>query len=392
MKAGEDKTNPLTDRDPLAAFSALKVFVTGLITTGLGVPQVRRVVDGIIPKRHPWRLVHALRSSLRIVLTYRCNLSCEHCYSRHLESVFEKDIDFDAVKSVLAWARRDGKSAVRLLGGEPTLHPRFSEIVRLCRAAGLSVTFATNNTFGEEVLAGLSPETVTEVCVNVNAWDGLDDCGRARFEENLSALRRQGVRFRFSYVIGNRVPADLLVLACSFRPDHVRLSLPLPAALAETEEKERIGELGRRVSTAVNTLEHLDELGVSAHMYRPVPDCLIGDDEQRRLGRMGRYLVFNRCCMGYGGDFALMMVVNPDLTVTPCASLMIRGPKLSDTRSSREVSMAFRDVLIERFSVPPMEACATCARYTAFTGSLGRSKRRGFFDPSFCQGGCLCYR
>jgi len=353
---------------------------------------VRHLVDLAVPKRYPVRLVYALRSCLRVVLTYRCNIACKYCYTRGLEADYPRDMDLEDLKGVLAWARRDGKTSIRLLGGEPTLHPGFSEVVRLCREYGFHVSFATNNTFGDTVLRALEPDVLDEVCVNINAWDVLDAPGRARFETNLSDLGRRGLNFRFSCVVEDDASRDLLALARKWSPDHVRLSLPLPGPDIPGEEKEALEEMGGRVSSALLILERLAELGIPGYVYRPVPACLIGEGEERRLSHMGRHLVYKRCCMGYGGDFSLMIVVNPDLSVLPCASLLVRGPELVTFRNSREVSDHFREELIRRFSAPPLAKCAACDSYRSFTSGLGRKRRRGFFDPALCQGGCLCFR
>ncbi len=102
----------------------------------------RRVKEGpmkIQAWRLPWRqqwVPHALLDILR-----GCNISCRACYNteppqgKSLEQVRH---EFE----ILRQHRR--LDSLSIVGGEPTLHPQLVEIVRLVKAAGVSVELFTN--------------------------------------------------------------------------------------------------------------------------------------------------------------------------------------------------------------------------------------------------------
>lgn len=80
-------------------------------------------------------------------ITNRCNLMCKHCFvpdTRHKKV----DISLDAARSVIDQAAE--MKVVRLIisGGEPTMHPHFTEIVKYGKEKGLFVKVITNGRLG----------------------------------------------------------------------------------------------------------------------------------------------------------------------------------------------------------------------------------------------------
>lgn len=86
----------------------------------------------------------------------RCNLHCVHCFvsaTRQGATMAYDDIT-GAVIPRLAQARVE---RVTLTGGEPTIHPRFLDVVRAFRSAGMGVGVCTNaTTLNEAAIAELT--------------------------------------------------------------------------------------------------------------------------------------------------------------------------------------------------------------------------------------------
>jgi 7,8-dihydro-6-hydroxymethylpterin dimethyltransferase len=81
-------------------------------------------------------------------LTNRCNLNCPVCFANANISKYVYEPDFDQVVGMMQ-ALRDLRptpaTAIQFSGGEPTLHPRFLEIVSQARHMGFSnIQIATN--------------------------------------------------------------------------------------------------------------------------------------------------------------------------------------------------------------------------------------------------------
>lgn len=64
-------------------------------------------------------------------IIYGCNLYCSYCYvgneRNHISPTLQP---LELTKQILKKLREDGVTEIVLIGGEPTLHPRFSEICR----------------------------------------------------------------------------------------------------------------------------------------------------------------------------------------------------------------------------------------------------------------------
>lgn len=78
-----------------------------------------------------------------IRITSRCNMRCLHCcYSCRPGAGMHAP--FDQVIDMLAFAREQGHDSIALGGGEPTMHPRFFDILRIALQDFDYVWFATN--------------------------------------------------------------------------------------------------------------------------------------------------------------------------------------------------------------------------------------------------------
>jgi len=93
--------------------------------------------------------MHTSHSGMGVVdLTNRCNLTCPVCFANSNAAGYLYEPSFEQVRRMLK-ALRDEKPVntriVQFSGGEPTIHPRFLDCVRLAKEMGFShVQVATN--------------------------------------------------------------------------------------------------------------------------------------------------------------------------------------------------------------------------------------------------------
>jgi len=88
--------------------------------------------------------------SFYLYLSASCNLRCRHCwitpeYSGN-KPLPGKTIDVEALRKGIAEAKTLGLVNAKLTGGEPTLHPHFTEIVDMLSGEGISLNMETNGT------------------------------------------------------------------------------------------------------------------------------------------------------------------------------------------------------------------------------------------------------
>jgi len=125
-----------------------------------------------------------------------CNQHCPYCFtSDHLSGSranqsFLEICDFE---TRLDFLDRSGIDQVRLLGGEPTLHPQFSELIERARARDKKIVVFTNGLIPEEALACLEELPATECTVLVNVNDP-GEANEGTFERQRATIRRLGER------------------------------------------------------------------------------------------------------------------------------------------------------------------------------------------------------
>ena len=77
-------------------------------------------------------------------ITGKCNLQCVHCYADSLPTKGHGALTQTEWENVISEAKELGVRTVQFIGGEPTLHPRFTELVRFAANTGLEIEVYTN--------------------------------------------------------------------------------------------------------------------------------------------------------------------------------------------------------------------------------------------------------
>ena len=81
-------------------------------------------------------------------LTNRCNLTCPVCFANANVAGYVYEPDFETVRGMLAALRAERPVAGRIVqfsGGEPTIYPRFLDVLRMARDMGFSHTQVATN-------------------------------------------------------------------------------------------------------------------------------------------------------------------------------------------------------------------------------------------------------
>lgn len=131
---------------------------------------------------------------LTVELTNICNLRCSYCL-RDEDALYNTSAQFlsvDLLNRVLAEARETmGLVEIGLTGGEPTLHPEFSQILQMAGKHGLTASFVTNGWHFERIWPAIveQRDSVSHVAFSL---DGVtaEDHDRWRGEGSFTRLVR----------------------------------------------------------------------------------------------------------------------------------------------------------------------------------------------------------
>ncbi len=133
-------------------------------------------------------------SNLFFHILTQCNLSCAHCYVNKEEHGHQM-LDLPTIEAWLdLFVRRNPKTNLVLLGGEPTLHPDLSGAVKAARKKGFqSITIDTNGFLFHDILDKITPEELDFLSFSLDgATAGTNDAirGVGSFEAVMIGLER----------------------------------------------------------------------------------------------------------------------------------------------------------------------------------------------------------
>ncbi len=137
-----------------------------------------------------------------VELTDNCNLTCPMCYASSAPG--GKGLAFDQIKAAIdRLVEVEGRAEVlQLSGGEPTIHPRFDEVLRYACAQPIDVVMINTNGIliaRDDALLDLLEEYRLRVEVYLQ-FDGLDEeshktlRGASLLKTKLKAIERLGER------------------------------------------------------------------------------------------------------------------------------------------------------------------------------------------------------
>ena len=100
--------------------------------------------------------------TFRLIITEDCNATCPHCFNANMRK--GKHMPMDMVYKALSCVEG---SSVKLMGGEPTLHPNLNEIIGACHeTASVDRVRLFTNGLKKEILEKTTLQPQDSVCYN----------------------------------------------------------------------------------------------------------------------------------------------------------------------------------------------------------------------------------
>jgi MoaA/NifB/PqqE/SkfB family radical SAM enzyme len=102
-------------------------------------------------------------------ITNKCNKKCAYCFAGDTRNEYGTAfMDLTVYDKALAYLKRSGINQVRLLGGEPTLHPEFTGFVEKALGNDFNLMLFTNGLIRNDILEFLNtiPEEKITVLLN----------------------------------------------------------------------------------------------------------------------------------------------------------------------------------------------------------------------------------
>jgi radical SAM protein with 4Fe4S-binding SPASM domain len=266
----------------------------------------------------------------------------------------------------LDFLHKSHENHMKLLGGEPTLHPEIRPFVELNLERGIETTLFTNGLWEPNVQEFFEqPNTSTvQFVFNVNELSLLKSRDKAILERSLKIA---GSRAIIGFNI-YRTDFDLMFLgdlieAFSLKKT-IRLGLASPIVGVENDYilEGELKTVGKRLVAQLLTLEKKDILGSFDCGF---PLCLFN---RKELGTLAL------ATQGFSSVCDAIIDVGVDLTVWPCFPLSnILNVKMTDFKNLLEIKSFYQKKFNSLRQFGHRESCLSC-----------KYLRRGQ-----CSGGCL---
>lgn len=309
-----------------------------------------------------------------VLLTTRCNLSCPYCFAQEkLSGGHGQVMSMDDVRTVIDFLKRSDHPVFRAMGGEPTLHPHFPEIVQLALREQMRVDLLSNATWPEsynEFFLRISPGRMYFL-LNIDHPDRYRPSLWARIEKNLEAISGRG-NITFSFNLFETEPqADYIFeLAQRYQVDKLRMSFGLPVVGADNRFL-KLEDYPRMPPFIMHFVKRAEDIGAQVRLDNAVPLCIFSFEQAGELLMKG---VLN---FQHNARCDPIVDIGPDLSVWCCFCLSsLWNRRLDEFENLGQIIDYYRRAMgLYQGRLYPMEKCYECPYRELWN----------------CQGGCLTF-
>ena len=170
-------------------------------------------------------------------ITHACNLRCQHCYVIHQDNKDRRTEDLESLE-IARRIRSINPFVLSIAGGEPTLHPKFIDILELFSSTDIWICIATNGMFlTADVLKKLSNSKRHSLQISLDgATPEVNDNirGNGTYKKTIEAIERSSriVSVTLSFTITSKnishIP-DIFKIAAGFNLAGLKLSRFMPS-------------------------------------------------------------------------------------------------------------------------------------------------------------------
>ncbi len=305
-----------------------------------------------------------------LTINRSCNLRCGWCYAK--ESGFAaEEMTLKVVKDAIEIYKGLQMRNVMLIGGEPTIHPHFLEIVRLIRQAGLNPLLVTNGVkfsdiaFAEATIAaGIHRIIVSLKGAGDNQYKQLT--GRSAFtsvKEGIENLAASGLKCTVSITICADTLSnfdEILEAAANSGARQIAVNMERPVIIGNKTYANDMAAPRRMAESVMNIYPKLKNCGMRATVKIGIPFCLFTEEFIETMLKQNCLISGCQLLRGSG------IIFDPQGRLLPCHHFCTSflGQIGSDFVSSADY-LFFRkrgDVaqFYKRVSICPHQDCIQC--------------------------------
>lgn len=183
-----------------------------------------------------------------IAVTNYCNLKCPYCFADDMIQEKSISITMEDFCRILEWVSRTPKNHVGIIGGEPTLHPQFDEILketnRYCKECNTGATLFTNGIELEKWMPLIGDRI--GILINCNGPQYQSEEVFAKQRKTLDHLAElswfdRKANCGYNIHLGQEDYSFIWDIVDRYKLDHLRTSVVSPAAQYEEWRYDKEG-------------------------------------------------------------------------------------------------------------------------------------------------------
>ena len=308
-----------------------------------------------------------------IAIVNYCNLKCPYCFADDMIQEDMTTISIEDFRKILDFISRTPKNHIGIIGGEPTLHPHFDEIIKevnfYCRELDTGATLFTNGINLEKFIPLLGDRI--GLLINCNSPEFQPAESYEKMIKTLDRLNELSWFDRKASCGCNIHPgltdySFIWEIVDQYKLNHLRTSVVSPAAKYENWRKDKEGYYYYMkpifLQFCKDAVKHNCRLNIDCGH---IPVCYFNDEEKQ--------LVYSICDSPNNECCEPVVDSKPDCKATACFG----SYDPIDIRDFDNLIELERFLLIKK-SLPRAEK--NC------TGKCASCKKHKMLQ---CQGGCL---
>ncbi len=307
----------------------------------------------------------------------RCDRSCSFCFAKEKRNAYSAhdaitDMSLEDVEKILLFLSRGGCNVIQIAGGEPTLHPKFKEILTLTLER-MRVNILSNCMWDpklNEFFNGISP-TYLGFLLNVDHPKVYKSQDWNRIQENLEFLsKRENVTLSFNIFEKKPEFQYIFDIIAKYQFKNLRLSFSMPVNYGKnTNTRLNISEYKSASSSIMEFVKTAELFGANVGMDNALPICMFKSDDLLEL-ILKKVILPERNFVCYPA-----IDIGPDLSVWRCfGTSKLFNQKLDDFNSLDQMVEYYQRVSrLYQFKFFPMKECYDCI----------------YAKTEKCQGGCM---
>ncbi|MGA1842482.1 MAG: radical SAM protein [bacterium] len=301
-----------------------------------------------------------------ILFTNYCNNNCAYCFADGKMNQKKENLSFDNLVNILDFHEKSGIYAISILGGEPTLHPCFPNMLGFISKRKFHIALFTNGIIPEKSIDALMhlPKESINIIININEKINYPYKNWKLLQENLEKIHEKAsLSFNlYNIDFDYRFPVDIVRGFNLIKKIRLGIAQPLLDGKNTFISEEGFPVLSQKI---LKLLEYADNYNIKVGFDCGFSFCMFDDEQIKELYSFGAVAPF-KC--GPAID------IGTDLSVWPCFPLYkIASKRLPDFKNIQEIKDHFEKILYRTKDKIIPSKCRSC----------------DYFQNKLCSGGCL---